>query len=194
MIHNAGILVGSNFLYYSVYNLEMDKNISYILSNLNVEIDSVTNLKLDIELYFRYKIDNKKCYFFTYTNYTSFKDYDTFIEELELCTDKNSIKTLISNYNIKTSKFHYIKKKTGDITNIMKTNLDLLLKRGESLEHIGEKSDKLLDSTTSFKKSTDNVKCAMNMKNIKYTICLIFVLLFLTILICFSIYIIIKYI
>ena len=69
-------------------------------------------------------------------------------------------------------KLGQVQRKTHDNISQMQSNLDLVLERGEVLDHLVEKTEALDSSAFKFERSSKKVKNAMFWKKIKTYICL----------------------
>jgi len=74
--------------------------------------------------------------------------------------------------NQKVDKLGQVQRKTHDNISQMQSNLDLVLERGEVLDHLVEKTEALDSSAFKFERSSKKVKNAMFWKKIKTYVCL----------------------
>lgn len=70
-----------------------------------------------------------------------------------------------------------LNKQVDEVKNIMHSNIEAVLNRGESLEGIMTRAEDLEDKSVFFKKTSKAVKCAMIRDHIKVTIILIVIIL-----------------
>jgi hypothetical protein len=69
-------------------------------------------------------------------------------------------------------KLGHVQRKTHDNISQMQSNLDLVLERGEVLDHLVEKTEALDSSAFKFERSSQKVKNAMFWKRVKTYVCL----------------------
>uniref|UniRef100_A0A665WM06 AP-3 complex subunit delta-1 n=1 Tax=Echeneis naucrates TaxID=173247 RepID=A0A665WM06_ECHNA len=66
-----------------------------------------------------------------------------------------------------------------DLKGIMVRNIDLVAQRGEKLELLIDKTENLVDSSVTFKTTSRNLARAMCMKNLKLTVVIVLVVLYI---------------
>ncbi len=88
----------------------------------------------------------------------------------------------------------YLDKQLSEVTNIMRDNIDIVLKRGEVLTDIDRKSQKLDEAAIQFNKSSKDLKCYAIKQNIKSNLCLILFIFILLTFIAVAIYLAIRFI
>ena len=110
--------------------------------------------RLDTEVAFSYLGDLKKKFLTKYDNYTI---RNSFSYQLKDFSDE--IKQLANSYEINpTSKIGKLKEKLSEATEILHDNVEKLLQRGEKLNIIAQKSNRLRDSSDDFVKNIQEIK------------------------------------
>jgi vesicle-associated membrane protein 7 len=135
--------------------------------------------KLDTEVAFSYLGDLKKKFLAKYDNNTIKHSFSYQLKDFS-----DEIKQLANSYEINpTSKIGKLKEKLSEATEILHDNVEKLLQRGEKLNIIAQKSNRLRDSSDDFVKNIQEIKRRQKWRKYRcYAIIIIFFLfLFLTV-------------
>ena len=126
--------------------------------------------RLDTEVAFSYLGDLKKKFLTKYDNYTI---RNSFSYQLKDFSDE--IKQLANSYEINpTSKIGKLKEKLSEATEILHDNVEKLLQRGEKLNIIAQKSNRLRDSSDILLKIFKKLKEDKNGENIDVMLLLLY--------------------
>jgi t-SNARE complex subunit (syntaxin) len=98
----------------------------------------------------------------------------------------------MASYSARTSNLDTVTAQVQDVKLQMQKNVELVMNRGENLDNLERRTERLQDSGNMFQKSSKQVKSMFQCKNMKWTIFLIVFVSILLFLIGLAIYLNVK--
>lgn len=94
--------------------------------------------------------------------------------------------------NPEADKIRRVQAQVDDVKEVMLDNLEKILMRGEKLEDIDRRTDDLRDQSMTFQRKAKQLKCALIQQNMKLTIVIVALVLFILIVLAIIIYLIVQ--
>jgi len=108
--------------------------------------------------------------------------------------DRGFLKTEMEFFstNPEADKIRRIQAQVDDVKEVMLDNLDKILTRGEKLENIDRKTDDLRDQSNLFNRQAKKLKCALIQQNMKLTIVIVALIIFILVILAIIIYLVVD--
>lgn len=94
--------------------------------------------------------------------------------------------------NPEADKIRRVQAQVDDVKEVMLDNLDKILTRGEKLEDIDRKTDDLRDQSNLFNRQAKKLKCALIQQNMKLTIVIVALIIFILVVLAIVIYLVVD--